>query len=639
LADGVDPLSRDPLAVDPETMRQLGYRTVDMLVGQLQAVPAGPALRRASPAEMHARLPAGPDGPRDFEALLEELERDVLPFMSRCEHPGYFAFIPAAGTFPGALGDFIASALNIYAGSWMESAGPSRLELLVLDRFKEWIGYPPDAAGVLVSGGSAANMTALACAREALAKRAESGIVYVSDQAHSSIARAARSFGMRPEQLRVLPSDRSYRMRLDALAGAMGADARAGRQPLLVVASGGSTNTGAIDRLPKIAEICREAGAWLHVDGAYGGFAALTERGREWLRGIELADSVTLDPHKWLYQPFECGCVLVRRGDQLRRAFEVHPDYLKDSTAHDAEVNFSDLGLQLTRSSRALKLWLSLGYFGVDAFRAAIDNSIDLALLAEGLIAQEPELEVISSAQLGIVCFRRLFDGADEEWKRARLNAALVGQFEQSGLGLVSSTTLEGRYAIRLCILNHTTTREDVERTIEWFARAPVPSLTDPSSQMALSLDDRTPSVADSWTGDAAFEVAELASLPLFMNLPPQQLARVAAWSGELRATAGETIIERWEGARDFYVIVEGDADVFIEEEHIRHLSEGDFFGEVAALDWGSGFGYVRTATVVAATDVRLLVLGPAALGVLLADYPPLGSRLRDVAHERLHQM
>jgi CRP-like cAMP-binding protein len=329
----------------------------------------------------------------------------------------------------------------------------------------------------------------------------------------------------------------------------------------------------------------------------------------------------------------------VRRGDQLRSAFEVHPDYLKDSTAHDAEVNFSDLGLQLTRSSRALKLWLSLGYFGVDAFRDAIDNSIDLALLAEGLIAQEPELEVISSAQLGIVCFRRLFDGADEEWKRARLNAALVGQFEQSGLGLVSSTTLGGRYAIRLCILNHTTTRVDVERTIEWFARAPVPSLTDPSSQMALSLDDRTPSVADSWTGDAAFEVAELASLPLFMNLPPQQLARVAAWSGELRATAGETIIERWEGARDFYVIVEGDADVFIEEEHVRHLSEGDFFGEVAALDWGSGFGYVRTATVVAATDVRLLVLGPAALGVLLADYPPLGSRLRDVAHERLHQM
>ncbi len=337
---------RDPLSLDTETMRRLGYRTVDMLVEQLAAVPAGPALRRASPAEMNARVPTGPNGPRDFESLLDELERDVLPFMSRCEHPGYFAFIPAAGTFPGALGDFIASALNIYAGSWMEAAGPSRLELLVLDRFKEWIGYPSDAAGVLVSGGSAANMTALACARAAMADRAEDGVVYVSDQAHSSIARAARTFGMRPDQLRVLPSDRSYRMRLDALVGAMAADTRAGLQPFLVVASGGSTNTGAIDRLPKIAELCREAGAWLHVDAAYGGFAALTDRGRDWLRGIELADSVTLDPHKWLYQPFECGCVLVRRGDQLQSAFEVHPDYLKDSTAHDAEVNFSDLGLQ-----------------------------------------------------------------------------------------------------------------------------------------------------------------------------------------------------------------------------------------------------------------------------------------------------
>ena len=180
-------------------------------------------------------------------------------------------------------------------------------------------------------------------------------------------------------------------MRLDALAGAIAADDRRGRIPFFVAASAGSTNTGAIDPLPQIAAICREAGAWLHIDAAYGGFAALTERGRRWLDGLEQADSVTLDPHKWLYQPFECGCVLIRDGDRLRTAFEVVPDYLKDAQAHAGEVNFSDLGFQLTRSSRALKLWLSLSYFGVDAFRAAIDRSLDLTAQAERLIRERPD--------------------------------------------------------------------------------------------------------------------------------------------------------------------------------------------------------------------------------------------------------
>ncbi|HJS96955.1 MAG TPA: aminotransferase class V-fold PLP-dependent enzyme, partial [Solirubrobacteraceae bacterium] len=583
---------------------------------------------------------------RSFEALIRELERDVLPYMSRCDHPGYFAFIPACGTFPAALGDFIASALNIYAGSWMEAAGPSRLELLVLEAFKQWIGYPEQASGVLVSGGSAANMTALACAREALARNAataaesEQAVAYVSDQAHSSIARAARALGMRPSQLRVLPTDSRHRMRLDALAGAIAADVSRGRTPFFVAASAGSTNTGAIDPLPGIAAICQEAGAWLHIDAAYGGFAALTDRGAGWLAGLELADSVTLDPHKWLYQPFECGCVLVRDGERLRAAFEVVPDYLKDAAAHAGEVNFSDLGFQLTRSSRALKVWLSLSYFGVDAFRAAIDRSLDLAVHAERLIGQHPELELLSPAQLGIVCFRRRFAGtADAEWESARLNAALVGRFEQSGLGLVSSTTLDGRYAIRLCILNHTTTEADVERTIDWFASSPVPSLSDPSAQIALSVEDRGSTVTDGWNVGEAFRVQDIAEVPLLADLPPDQAARAARWSREVRVAAGETVVERWDAAREFYVIIDGEAEVFIDGEYVRHLRRGDFFGEVAALDWGSGFGYVRTATVVAASDLRLLVLAPDRLGVLIHTCPALGDKLRAAARERMRRI
>ncbi|HET6868448.1 MAG TPA: aminotransferase class V-fold PLP-dependent enzyme [Solirubrobacteraceae bacterium] len=634
----------DPLGLSPEAMRALGYRTVDMLVEQLAGVRDGPALQRASPAEMRERLPAPPDQPRSFEALVRELERDVLPYMSRCDHPGYFAFIPASGTFPAALGDFIASALNIYAGSWMEAAGPSQLELLVLEAFKQWIGYPEEASGVLVSGGSAANMTALACAREALARKSErsveQGVAYVSDQAHSSIARAARALGMQPAQLRVLPTDAGHQMRLDALAGAIAADVSRGRTPFFVAASAGSTNTGAIDPLPGIAEICLQAGAWLHIDAAYGGFAALTERGAGWLAGLELADSVTLDPHKWLYQPFECGCVLVREGKRLRAAFEVIPDYLKDAAAHAGEVNFSDLGFQLTRCSRALKVWLSLSYFGVDAFRAAIDRCLDLAAGAERLVRERPELELLSPAQLGIVCFRRHFAGtAEAEWQSARLNAALVGRFEQSGLGLVSSTTLDGRYAIRLCILNHTTTEADVERTIDWFASAPVPPLSDPSAQIALSTADRGSTVTDGWNVGEAFRLQDIADVPLLADLPPDQAARAARWSREVRVAAGNTVVERWDAAREFYVIIDGEAEVFIDDEYVRHLGRGDFFGEVAALDWGSGFGYVRTATVVAASDLRLLVLGPDRLGVLIHACPALGEKLQAAARERMRRM
>src|SRR6266516_5717178 len=226
----------------------------------------------------------------------------------------------------------------------MEAAGPIRLELDVLDWFKSWLEYPSEAAGLLVSGGSAANMTALACARETLVGPMSDHVVaYVSDQAHASIARSARVLGFRPNQVRVLPSDTGYRLRPETLAQAMDADLKAGRKPLFAVASAGSTNTGAIDPLGELAMLCRERGVWLHVDAAYGGFAVLTERGASRLEGIADADSVTLDPHKWLYQPYECGCVLVREGAHLRRAFAMTPDYLRDARGADDEVDFADL--------------------------------------------------------------------------------------------------------------------------------------------------------------------------------------------------------------------------------------------------------------------------------------------------------
>ena len=416
----------------------------------------------------------------------------MIPFACLNGHPRFFAFVPGGGTFPGMLGDFIASAVNFEVSSWMEAAGPSRVEAIVLDWFKDWISYPPGAAGVLVSGGSAANLTALACAREAIVgPMRDDLVIYACDQTHSSVARAARALGFRPTQMRVLPSDEGFRLRTDALHGAIAADRDDGLVPFAVCANAGSTNTGAVDPLPALASICEEERLWLHVDGAYGGFAAMTERGGRLLSGIERADSVTLDPHKWLYQPFECGCLLVREGRLLEEAFRVSPHYLKDTAAAGGEVgevNFADRGLQLSRMARALKVWMSVSAFGSDAFRSAIDRALDLALLAQRRIEQSEELELISPARLGIVCFRRRFGAGRSEEEIEALNRRLVTALDQSGYGLVSSTRLRGSYAIRLCVLNHTSGEADVLGVLDWLERGrsrltlPPRSAADPPS-------------------------------------------------------------------------------------------------------------------------------------------------------------
>jgi aromatic-L-amino-acid decarboxylase len=635
----------DPLGMDAEAMRAIGYRTVDMLVARLTD-PSIPPLRRATPAEMRARLSGPPpqDG-LDFEAILERLERDVLPFMSRGDHPAFFAFIPFCGTWPGALGDFMASACNVYAGSWMESAGPTQLELEVLSWFKQWIGYPPQAGGILVGGGSAANLTALACARESLVGSMTGDLVgYVCDQSHSSIGRAARVLGFRPEQIRVLPHDAAFRLDPRRVAAAMDADVRAGRRPLFVVATAGTTNTGSIDPLDDLATLCRERGAWLHVDAAYGGFAGLTERGRVLLRGIERADSVTLDPHKWLYQPYECGALLVRDDHTLRTAFAMTPDYLQDSEEAAEEVNLSDRGVQLTRSSRAFKVWLSLQYFGERAFRTAIDASMDLAQLVCDRVQAAADLELMAPPSLGIVCFRRRFDGVASSDADADLrNAALVAGLERSGLGLVSSTVLRGRYALRVCVMNHTTSRADVERVMDFFETCEPDALTAEAAAVTYRRDRdmrhaplRRRGLARTAVGVSADTLADL-DLPLFRTLGADGLARAAALARIEWRSPGESIVEQWDAALDFYVIAGGDVEVLIDEAAVSRLTEGEFFGELAALDWGGGFGYPRIASVRALTEVTLLTFPDGALNELARDHPQLAAEIRRVGAERMH--
>jgi aromatic-L-amino-acid decarboxylase len=627
---------RDPLGSTREAMRDIGYRTVDLLVDQLTDSNI-PAMRRASGAELRGRLMApASDRPRAWDELLDQLDRDVLTPMSRLAHPGYFAFIPASSTFAGALGDLVAAALDIDVGSWMSAAGPSQLELVVLDWFRSWIGYPPEAEGILVSGGSAANITALACARESLVGAgSDRAVAYVADQTHSSVARAARLIGFRPDQLRVLPTDDAHRVRVDALAGAVEADMRAGLHPLIVAASAGATNTGAIDPLDELADLCHENALWLHVDAAYGGFASLSERGRRQLSGLERADSVTLDPHKWLYQPIECGSVLVRDGRLLREAFTINPDYLADYKSE--EVNFSDLGLQLTRGGRALKIWLSINYFGLDAFRQAIDRAIDLAHAAEQRVRELPTLELMSPASLGIVCFRRRFDGVDDEDTIAQLNSELVHAFEATGRGLLSSTKLHGRYAIRLCVMNHTSGPADVEATLSWFACAP--EARRPTAVDVQAYEDANADIKGGWGDAGAFDAETVRRLPLFSRLDNEALKVVVKSAREQLAEPGEAVVTRWQGTRQFYAILSGEAEVRSDSEVLRELGPGEHFGELAALDWGAGFGYARTAHVVVRSAMRLLVLPASALNELLRHAPELDSRLRAAARQRLTRM
>ena len=626
-----------PLALDAETMRRLGYRTVDMLIERLTADP-GPVVGRIAPQDILARLamPA-PEEPAGFDEILDGVERDILPHVARLSHPAYMAFIPGEPTWPGALGDLIASALNLDTCWWLGAAGPTALELTVVGWFRDWIGYPQTAGGVLVSGGSAANLTALACARETLiGPMTEDAVLYLSDQTHSSLARGARVLGFRPDQVRVLPTDERMRVRPSALRGAMEADRAAGRRPAVVVANAGTTNSGAVDPLADLARICREQGVWLHVDAAYGGFACLTERGAEALRGIELADSITLDPHKWLYQPIEAGALLVRDGEALRQAFEITPDYLKDVEAVAREVNFSDYGIQLTRTCRALKLWMSIRYFGLAAFRQAIDGCFDLVDHARARVEAEPELELVTEPSLGILTFRRRPAGVEDEDDIERINADLIARCETEGHGFVSSTRLLGRYAVRLCILNHSTSRREVDDALEFFASAPALA----GAERPVDADrDRNPGIEAGWLGRPRLDADTLRALPLFASLTDEQAARVLLAARERFVHVGDNVVEQWQATRDFYVILAGTVRIDANGRTVASLGPGQHFGELAAVDWGASYGRPRLANVVATAPGRLLVLDWQLLNWLMGAAPEVGRTIERTSRTRMAEL
>ena len=458
---------------DAEQMQALGRQAMDWVVRHLATLPDQPIGHTGTRAELEAllRYPP-PETGRDFTAVLGEFEEKVTKRAFRTNHPRFLAFIPSAPSFLSVLGELLCAGTNFFGGVWLEAAGPSQVELLVLDWFKDLLGYPLAARGILTSGGSEANLTALVTAREPLSfDERTRAILYVTEQRHWSVDRAARVMGLRPDQVRAVPADERFRLRLDALAGLVRRDRDEGVRPWAMVANAGATNTGAVDALAPLADFCHRERLWLHVDAAYGWVAALTAEGKTLLEGIGAADSLTLDPHKWFGQTFEAGCVLVRDGPLLARAFTMRPDYLQDVEPAESEINFADHSIALTRRFRALKIWLSVQVLGLGWFRRLVEHCCRLANYGQRLLEEAGCFEILSPRALSIVGFRYVppeftSQGAEADRRLDTLNLALVEALRATGRAFISSTRLDGRVALRFCFVNWRTTAADVEEVV-----------------------------------------------------------------------------------------------------------------------------------------------------------------------------
>lgn len=449
----------DALGLETADMRRLGYWVVDRVVEHFEQGAEGPAIRTAPSAQLGELLGGPvPQAPGDPLEAMQTLVDVVLTNMQHGDHPRHLARVPGPSSYAGVLGEWLGTGFNTIAATWEGSTGPTTVELVALDWLRELLGLPAGTEGILMSGGSLSSLTGLAAARHSLGP----GVAYISDQTHSSIVRALTTLGFAPEDVRVVPTDERLRLTAAAVAEAIDDDRRRGRRPRFIIATAGTTNTGVVDELEGLAELAAGDGLWLHVDGAYGAPAALCPVGREALAGMERADSLVLDPHKWLFLPYDVGCLFVRRPGALADAFSMRPEYLADVQA-TTDVNFGDRSPELTRRSRGIKLWMLLRVYGAQRLQAAIERTIGLAQHAERVLDSDPFWEVVTPAQLGIVTFTHPgWSPADHGARTAALTA--------EGYATATSTNLQGRQVLRLCTINPRTTETDIEQTLERLA-------------------------------------------------------------------------------------------------------------------------------------------------------------------------
>jgi aromatic-L-amino-acid decarboxylase len=460
--------------MDPEEFRREAHRVADWIADYIGSSGSYPVLSRVRPGEIAAALPSEPppDG-EPFSAIFEDFERIVMPGITHWNHPGFFAYFAISGSAPGILAEFLSAALNVQAMLWRTSPAATELEAVALGWLRTLLRLPDHFEGVIYDTASISTLHALAAARErhlpSVRTRGLAGRdvprmrVYCSDQTHSSIDKAVILLGLGHESLRKIGSDSTFRMRVDLLAAALREDRAAGWAPLAVVATVGTTSSTSVDPVQEIAELCQRESIWLHVDAAYAGVAAMVP-GYEWiLRGAELADSLVVNPHKWLFTPFDLSAFYCRHMDLVREAFALTPEYLK--TVESAPVhNLMDTGIQLGRRFRALKLWMVLRHFGTSGLRARLAEHMRLARMFGDWVDGAPDFERLAPVPFSVVCFRALPPAEAAEEEIDALNERLLESVNNTGEIFISHTRLDGRYTLRLAIGNLRTTEAHVTR-------------------------------------------------------------------------------------------------------------------------------------------------------------------------------
>lgn len=477
-----------PLAMDADAFRRAGHALVDQVAGFLASVPGRPVTPAEPPATVRALIGGDaplPDEGADAETLLRDAAGLLFDHSLLNGHPRFFGYITSSPAPIGMLADLLASAVNPNVGAWRLSPAATEIEAQAVRWIAQMVGYPAECGGLFVSGGNMANMVALFAARAAAAEwdlrahglavpAARPLCIYASAETHTWVQKAADLSGLGTDAIRWIAVDQEGRMDVSALREAIERDRGGGACGMMVVATAGSVSTGAVDPIRGIAELCREHGLWLHVDGAYGAFAAGVEGAPDDLRALHLADSVAVDPHKWLYAPLEAGCVLVRTPDALRRAFAYHPPYYHFGVE---ALNYFDLGPQNSRGFRALKVWLALRQAGRRGYTRMIADDIRLSRALHAAVAAHAELEAVTQS-LSINTFRYVpadLRGAAEGMGAAayldELNEALLDRIQGCGEAFVSNAIVGGRYALRACIVNFNTRLNDVLALPEIVAR------------------------------------------------------------------------------------------------------------------------------------------------------------------------
>ena len=459
--------------MDPEAFRREAHRLTDWIADYLADSARYPVLSRVTPGDIVRALPEeAPATGEPFERIFDDFERIILPGLTHWNHPGFFAYFSITGSAPGVLAEFLAAALNVQAMLWRTSPAATELEEVTLKWLRRLVHLPDGFDGVIYDTASISTLHALAAARERSVPRVRaqglSGApryrVYCSDQTHSSIDKAVILLGLGQESLRKIPSDREYRMRVDALEAAFSDDRAAGWTPLAVVATVGTTSTTSRDPVGEIATLCAREKTWLHVDAAYAGVAAMVPGYEHVLEGATRADSIVLNPHKWLFTPFDLSVLYTRHMDVIRAAFALAPEYLKTSEAGTAR-NLMDTGIQLGRRFRALKLWMVLRHFGAEGLRARLAEHMRLARLFAGWVDASDEFERRAPVPFSVVCFRAVPKSLrGDELALDNLNSRLVDEVNKTGHVFLSHTRLENHYVIRLAIGNLQTTEHHVRQ-------------------------------------------------------------------------------------------------------------------------------------------------------------------------------